>query len=1294
MADALVIQVELDTSQRTKAAGEIKAAFKSALDGALQDAKRIAGQISTATSAGFDKARAQIDRIQAAGRAKELAEQTRHQGRLNEIQARSAAQAQVIETRKQAQIAAILARREAAEQRHQQKLVEIARNGANQSSSFFTKAFGAVSVGALALGLKSVAETAIGAAVQLDKTRQTLVALTGSTDAANAKLAELRKLAATSPGVTTKLAADTFAQLKAIGTIADQTINSVIKSVGKLNAVFTIDDPQSFTRNLVQIFSQGFERADIKEALGRVPIFEQLLEQAFGTKDAAKLRKLKDAGKLTMDAYLTGLSEAIANDTRFANVNESIGTRFDKLKDRILTSLAPVGEQIANILLPVIERIAPSIEQAASATSRELSESRSQFNQTTESARLLLQTLNDIAGKSGATFDLKQDFSVLKETIDGVNIAVSALRDVFELVGAAIEAGIKRFYIIPLRIVETVLGAIGVRVSLLSDHLTRVSLQIEKAVNRLSLGFINAQQTENAIAGINSGPFGLSPGASPGRPDLLPRRSERATALALQAQIDRLNEGRNRGGGRAGTAGSSGAGSSGAESRARAQREAELSSLRSFEENRLKLILDAVNREQDQLQDSYSKGIVSAKEYYDNKTQLTVFGLDAELDALKTQQALIEDTLSKTKGGTAEKTRLEEKLNDVLAEQILKSNKILDITRQSVDEFKKALGPLSGVDLSQQLEVQGVAGVPQVVLDARQKMLDLQKQGAEFAVLDNKLGLEEQRIQNAVTAGVLTEVEGRQALVAVQGQFRDVMIASLEAERERQRILGNAADVARLDVQVEQLRALGVELSNGQRFMRGFGSETEAVGDIFERFGQNVANSFRNVKSLFDGLKNAVKQFFSDLVGNSLQQLVRGTLGGLFGQRAAAQGGGAAGGVFGGIFGGGGGGFLTPGFNPNASGGSGGILGQIFGGGGGISAPPSASAGGLRIPGLGGFGGGTTQATGVGGFLNKIFGGLTAGGRIGLGPALLGAGLGSSLGGQSALGQLIGGIGGSAVGLGVAFGASVLGAGGGLGAAALAALGPAALIGAPLLIGAILLGRAKQRRADESTSDTYLTDAINAINAIKLDVEGDRLQGAEARSIFESQVMATFTAQINTLKTKSVRESRLNNQRRDLRNLFNTSVEPAILAQLRRKAAGVTATQLIPEFAFGGMVPGIDRGYDSVLSFLRPNEMVLTVNHQRAIQEIAGPGIFSKVGVPSAPIQSVGGEPPGYATGGRVGRSSNSGGDAVFLVELNFGMSGSTAEDILEVAVNGERGQNAIGRVNITNERNERRLKK
>jgi hypothetical protein len=258
---------------------------------------------------------------------------------------------------------------------------------------------------------------------------------------------------------------------------------------------------------------------------------------------------------------------------------------------------------------------------------------------------------------------------------------------------------------------------------------------------------------------------------------------------------------------------------------------------------------------------------------------------------------------------------------------------------------------------------------------------------------------------------------------------------------------------------------------------------------------------------------------------------------------------------------------------------------------------------------------GASQALG-GGF---SFGGLLGG--LASAAPLLGLGLGSAIGGQSTAGRILGAVGGGAVGLGLSFGASVFGAGGGLGSAALAALGPIALIGAPLLIGGLFLGRAKQRRSDEEAAGEFLRQAYQGLGQLKDAIIAGQIDGSQASAIFESQILGTFIQQINTLKTRSVRESRLKNQVNDLRRDYNNLIGPAIVAQqARQMTASENAARFarqVPEFASGGIVPGHDRGFDSVRALLRPGEMVLNQQQQATVRAMAGPNIFQSAGVPA-----------------------------------------------------------------------------
>lgn len=213
---------------------------------------------------------------------------------------------------------------------------------------------------AVTLPLAGLATLGVRSALSLDQARTKMIALTGSSQAAAKRWEELNKIADNSVGVMRAAARETFTQLKGLN-IADAAINKLIPSLGKLNAAFNIEDMQGFNQNLVQIFSQGFERADIKEAIGRVPIFEELLKNAFGTADGDKLRQLKDSGKMTLDTFLGGISNAIDSDPRTSKIGENLSTKLAKGLERLNESLAPLGDVILRTVVPIFETLAPYI---------------------------------------------------------------------------------------------------------------------------------------------------------------------------------------------------------------------------------------------------------------------------------------------------------------------------------------------------------------------------------------------------------------------------------------------------------------------------------------------------------------------------------------------------------------------------------------------------------------------------------------------------------------------------------------------------------------------------------------------------------------------------------------------------------------------------------------------------------------------------------------------------------------------------------------------------------------------
>lgn len=1026
----------------------------------------------------------------------------------------------------------------------------------------------------VSLPLAGLGATALKAAADIDKSRQTLAALTGSVDAANKKLEEFRRIAQETPGVTTRFATTLFSQFKALGTVTDQSINNIIKSIGRLNAVFTIPDVEGFARNIQQIFTQGFERSDVKEALGQVPIFEQLLEQAFGTKDANKLRQLKESGKLTMAAYVDGLATAIATDPRFANVQESIAGRFAKTKDQILTALAPLGESLLRTLQPVLDRLIPK-----------LIELLDKFAALPPGVQETIVVFGLFAAAFGPVLTgLSSMLSLLTSVIAlltgpaSLTIALTSLNPVILGIGGILAAGAIGWY--------------------------QYRTAVQSATDQIDLSLRKVQESQGIFTGLDGQP--------------VTRRGGRF--IDTQSVIAGQREAAQRGGPLSTrglnlltglpTTPTPASGTGARPEAAKAEASKQITLLQQYKNH-----LNDLNREIAILSD------VTRPEFK-LRIQLT--------EAQETRQIL-------------------EELIDLRRELLIPLDVPIVNARKELEALKRAQAGLKATPIIPVLAGGDARGPLRSVIETPSApgITDSERQAA--AILE--IRRQQIAVEESLNQGLLTRADAQRQINELLRQESAIRIAKLQAERSREGI--TIDQVAQIDLEIERYRNLGVELTAAQRFMRGFNSEVESTGDAFERLGQNLSRSFGNVKGLLDNLKQSFTTFFRDLLGLGLQRVfgqlfgsITGAIGGAGRGVAGVAGAGAGGGIggvisggLGSIFGGsgGGGGFLTPGFG-------GGF--PIIGGGFGGAASPIGIAGGLPIANTAGIGAagaagifGRSATVGAFAGLSGLFRGFGFGRAAGSGGALagiaplLGVQLGAGLGGQSRLGQVLGGIGGAALGIGITAAPAALAAGGAL--AGLGFLAPlfsnpiTSVVGGALLAGSFLLGRSRQRRSDEEQSGVWLQDAINQISQLRDQTRSGSVTLEQARQIFETQILSTFVSQIQTLKTKSVRESRLTNQVRDLRNLFESTVVPA--AKTGAKVNDIQS-RLVPEFATGGIVPGTDRGYDSVMAMVRPGEMVLTRNQQSAIQSIAGPGIFRAVGVPQGPGISAG--LPAFALGG------------------------------------------------------------
>ncbi|MCI0348694.1 MAG: hypothetical protein L0Z53_04650, partial [Acidobacteriales bacterium] len=211
---------------------------------------------------------------------------------------------------------------------------------------------------------------AVRSAIDIDRQVNTLKALTGSAAAAEARFKALFELAQRTPGLTTRAAAALDAQLR-LARVNEQTIDRFLKTVGRLNAIQGIGDPQEFANNLRQLVDQGFDKADLKQVVNRNPIAGELIKQVFGVDNPVNAEAIRTSaerlGIRTAEQFFNALAQAGENNPRLQAATESLAVQLEKAQDRLVVALRPLGVRILDTIIPAIEQLVPVVEAAFSA---------------------------------------------------------------------------------------------------------------------------------------------------------------------------------------------------------------------------------------------------------------------------------------------------------------------------------------------------------------------------------------------------------------------------------------------------------------------------------------------------------------------------------------------------------------------------------------------------------------------------------------------------------------------------------------------------------------------------------------------------------------------------------------------------------------------------------------------------------------------------------------------------------------------------------------------------------------
>lgn len=385
-------------------------------------------------------------------------------------------------------------------------------------------------------------------------------------------------------------------------------------------------------------------------------------------------------------------------------------------------------------------------------------------------------------------------------------------------------------------------------------------------------------------------------------------------------------------------------------------------------------------------------------------------------------------------------------------------------------------------------------------------------------------------------------------------------------------------------------------------------------------------------KGAWDEIKKGFKQVWSqvmgDLLQSGIQSVFRSVFGGIFkgitGGSNSGQGNGGGGGfslgsllsTIGGFFGFGKsnsssrGSALTGGFaggNPASA-----ILGKGFnflssGAASGVTNNAALNAG-FGISGLGSTSAGAPLTTLTSTLTNQatsrsmiheaghaalsgaakapgLFSGLGFGAKAGSGGALaamlpllgasLGGGLVSGLAGPQAggLANLMGTAGGALIGIGLSATPAVFAAGGALGglsgvAGALFSNPITAIVGGALLLGGIIYGKNKQRRADEKKRTDIINTAFSNLDTLLREVNTNNLDG-EAALAQAADIRSEYLSAVSQIKDKKTRRiATLDVSRLDVR------IDTLKLAAKKQQERVDYTSGFKQEFATGGVIQG------------------------------------------------------------------------------------------------------------------------
>jgi len=195
----------------------------------------------------------------------------------------------------------------------------------------------------LTVPIAGAAAASLQAAAQFEQLQNALIAVTGSTEEAQAQLERLREIAE-APGIGFEEAVRASLQFQGLGVSAQQAEES-IKQVA--NAVAASGGGQEAFAGVVQQLNQiqaknQVLQEDIGILLENAPILGNVLQETFGAKTAEGIREAGVNGEQFFEQLIQGLS-------KLERVQGSLANTFENFGISVRFALADIGQQINDL---------------------------------------------------------------------------------------------------------------------------------------------------------------------------------------------------------------------------------------------------------------------------------------------------------------------------------------------------------------------------------------------------------------------------------------------------------------------------------------------------------------------------------------------------------------------------------------------------------------------------------------------------------------------------------------------------------------------------------------------------------------------------------------------------------------------------------------------------------------------------------------------------------------------------------------------------------------------------------